>query len=265
MAHHVVRFVKGLWVMGLTVILMAVSGARADQDAVVIDYEPPCTSEDAAQMASLQQTALAETVQAHITTTYQVDAPLTILMTCSYDGDFGPYYSPDERTIVMPYGFRQYANEELAYLDYAEKPEELDVYADDIFLHTLYHEMGHALVDVLNLPITGREEDAVDELATLMLLHTFKDGDEIAITAADFFHLESFQSEDITDAEIFGEHALDEQRFFNILCLVYGSNPNKHNALLEGLDVDDRRADLCIEDYEKRADAWDRLLAPHTN
>jgi Zn-dependent peptidase ImmA (M78 family) len=32
------------------------------------------------------------------------------------------------------------------------------------------HELGHALLDVLQIPILGREEDASDQLATYMLL-----------------------------------------------------------------------------------------------
>ncbi|MFN4169605.1 MAG: DUF4344 domain-containing metallopeptidase, partial [Pannonibacter phragmitetus] len=36
-------------------------------------------------------------------------------------------------------------------------------------ISTLYHEFGQALVDVLKLPVLGREEDAADALATLLI------------------------------------------------------------------------------------------------
>ena len=36
-------------------------------------------------------------------------------------------------------------------------------------LFLLFHEVGHALMDVLDLPILGQEEDAADQLAVLIL------------------------------------------------------------------------------------------------
>ncbi len=39
------------------------------------------------------------------------------------------------------------------------------------------HETGHALVELLDLPVTGRQEDAVDQLAAILMLR-FADSDE---------------------------------------------------------------------------------------
>jgi len=41
---------------------------------------------------------------------------------------------------------------------------------------TFFHELGHSLVDAWKIPITGREEDAVDQLSTLVLIEATEDG-----------------------------------------------------------------------------------------
>lgn len=47
--------------------------------------------------------------------------------------------------------------------------------------------MGHALVRILDLPITGREEYAVDDLAAITLLGLGNDGIQAAYSFADFW------------------------------------------------------------------------------
>ncbi|MDG2454039.1 MAG: DUF4344 domain-containing metallopeptidase, partial [Paracoccaceae bacterium] len=41
----------------------------------------------------------------------------------------------------------------------------------DNILAIFYHEFGHALIDVRDLPIFGQEEDAAD-VASVMLMHS---------------------------------------------------------------------------------------------
>ncbi|MCB9270422.1 MAG: hypothetical protein H6561_12805 [Lewinellaceae bacterium] len=48
---------------------------------------------------------------------------------------------------------------------YGETEEELDEILYEELEFTLYHEVGHALIEVLQLPTVGRQEDVVDEFA----------------------------------------------------------------------------------------------------
>ena len=43
------------------------------------------------------------------------------------------------------------------------------------FLYISGHEIGHAVFDLLNVPIFGNEEDAADQFATYFLLRLGKD------------------------------------------------------------------------------------------
>ena len=85
----------------------------------------------------------------------------------------------------------------------------------------LMHEVGHALVDVLDLPITGREEDAVDQLAAMMLINT---GDKGATAALNGVRaIQPGQNAIYDNSDFADEHSLGPQRLFNIACWIYGS------------------------------------------
>ena len=46
------------------------------------------------------------------------------------------------------------------------------------------HELGHALIHVLDLPTTGREEDAVDQLSTYILAYGSEGGESPTLDPA---------------------------------------------------------------------------------
>jgi hypothetical protein len=126
---------------------------------------------------------------------------------------------------------------------------------------TFFHELGHSLVDAWKIPITGREEDAVDQLSTLVLIEATEDGEQMALDGALSFKLYS-------DAEkgekiYWDEHSLDEQRFFDTICLVYGHDEKKYAYLVKNGTLPEDRASFCSEDYDKVNSAWRQLLAPY--
>jgi len=127
---------------------------------------------------------------------------------------------------------------------------------------TFFHELGHGLVDAWKVPITGKEEDAVDQLSTLILIkHTAK-GEEMALDGAISFRLyadlEKGQKKIYWD-----EHSLDEQRFYDTICLIYGHDPEKYAYLVKDNTLPEERAELCREDYPKIANSWHQLLSPY--
>jgi hypothetical protein len=128
---------------------------------------------------------------------------------------------------------------------------------------TCLHELGHALVDVLHLPITGKEEDAVDQLSTLILINNIENGEEMALDAARSFKLYA-DKEKGEEKPYWDEHSLDEQRFYDIVCMVYGYNPEKYEYLVEDGTLPRVRADMCPEYYDKIRSSWRKLLGPYS-
>ena len=230
------------------------------KDSASLTYEKPCNKNEKLHYQNLKETNLGKIVVEHINEEFNLPHAVAIKFICDHDNDSGPYYDPDNRSIIVPYSFREYVFKELVANEYSDSQDELNIITDDVVLHTLYHELGHALVDILELPITGKEEDAVDELSTLLLLESYEDGDEVSISAGEFFDIESMQNNSVEEEELFGAHSLDEQRFFNIICLVYGSDPEKYNQLMTELGIDEDRQELCVEDFDRRSVAWNKIL-----
>jgi hypothetical protein len=53
------------------------------------------------------------------------------------------------------------------------------------------------------------------------------------------------------------------QRFYSILCWVYGSDPETYDTLLDDLEIPEERASRCIVEFEQIDHSWSTLLSPH--
>ncbi|HPY42528.1 MAG TPA: DUF4344 domain-containing metallopeptidase, partial [Thiolinea sp.] len=146
------------------------------------------------------------------------------------------------------------------------KYEETGVSAQDAMLdavqHTLFHELAHALIAMYDLPIVGKEEDAADNLATVLLIEYLDDGAEVAISAADLFDLEGEDVKELSEADFWDEHSLDTQRYYTTMCHIYGSDPKKYKDVKVDAGFDKERAETCSDDYELVRENWFKLLKP---
>jgi hypothetical protein len=129
---------------------------------------------------------------------------------------------------------------------------------------TLLHETGHLLIAELDLPVLGREEDAADQLGFISLFLTYarqNDGDIYAklLDVADYWRLEWRRPKpDNEEVHAWDSHGLDAQRFYNLACLIYGSDPDALEWVpqITGLPVE--RALYCDQEYAqvRKALAW---------
>lgn len=78
------------------------------------------------------------------------------------------------------------------------------------------------------LPAVGREEDAADQLAALILIKSGDDGVGVAALGAQLFRVLALSGE---KTPFFDEHSLYAQRYYNVMCLVYGSNPERCSGM----------------------------------
>jgi hypothetical protein len=126
------------------------------------------------------------------------------------------------------------------------------------YIAVVLHEVGHALVHVLEIPITGREEDAVDQLSAWMLI---KAGDAEAVLGAAASYYTDL--EELDHADYAGLHSLDAQRYFNLVCWAYGSDPDNSQELIDSWELPEDRAEGCAEEYALLDRSWSRLLGAH--
>ena len=128
---------------------------------------------------------------------------------------------------------------------------------------TFYHEVGHALIDTLDLPVLGREEDAADMLSVLLIDRLWQDeaaGDLIR-QVADAYILFDARSETKGEGLPYWDtHSLDLQRYYNFVCLFYGADPDAREGLADELDLPTERRESCPEEYEQAANSWGAML-----
>lgn len=195
--------------------------------------------------------------------------PLRLRYVTAECGEFGAFYRHEQVEVVLCYEtLRTLYDRGLEYqaalgLDKAAPLHY--VRANVRFI--LLHETGHALVDLLDLPVTGRQEDAVDQLAAILMLR-FSALDETPEQvignlrmAADWLLSRSTGAYNL-DAYA-DEHALGEQRYFNLQCLIYGTDPEGFAGMVRAGDLTAARAATCPAETRRVSRAWVRLLMPH--
>lgn len=208
-----------------------------------------------------QETGLLEEAVKSLNETFLLPASVEVIVReC---GEPNAYYESNGRRISLCYELvASYAGMFFAEAETEEDQQWAGEAVAGATLFTLYHELGHALIDVWDLPITGREEDAVDQLATIILLEAGEDGEEAALNGASSFW-EDEESEEEEDPGYWDEHSVGEQRFYNIVCWSYGKNPEGLSHVIEDEWLPEARAAGCPDEYARMAKGWDALLSPH--
>jgi Putative metallopeptidase len=129
----------------------------------------------------------------------------------------------------------------------------------------IFHEAGHMLVSEFELPVLGREEDAADALASILMLEAEdEDFDNAMMDSANGWFMSASASYDAGDEPAYWDsHALDEQRAYNMVCMMLGKDPKKFKEFADSIELPQERADECSYEYEAISDSWYTLLEPH--
>jgi hypothetical protein len=132
----------------------------------------------------------------------------------------------------------------------------------DLFLH----ESGHAVFDMLGVPFLGREEDAADEFSAYILLQMAKDDTRRLILGVAFLGSKQAQDEmehPPTTASFADIHEFPTQRYFNVLCMAYGNDPNLFGDAIDYWHLPESRAKNCSYEYRHFAYAFHELISPY--
>ena len=225
---------------------------------VKVAYHEPKNPSHEAIRADLRDRRFLEGV-AEVLGVVQFPRPLTISL-AGCDGTANAWYDPGEETVTFCYEYLA----ELRHTAAAGGQEGSAARraADGAAVFVLLHESGHAVFDLLQVPLLGREEDAADVFATVILLRL---GRDVALRllqgAVRNYDMEA-RARKPDEADFADEHGLDAQRYYNILCLAYGSDPDYFaNAVkVGGLPRD--RAEGCREEYHQAIFGMQKLIAP---
>jgi hypothetical protein len=132
----------------------------------------------------------------------------------------------------------------------------------DVFLH----EAGHAILQLLDIPLIAREEDAADYIATFLILEFCPEDARRLILGASFISGSEAMAEQGKAPELAAladVHSLPAVRYFNRWCMAYGKDPVLYADAMELGMLTRQRAKHCQYEYSYISDAFKRLIRPY--
>jgi hypothetical protein len=120
-------------------------------------------------------------------------------------------------------------------------------------LFVVLHEMAHAAISEMGLPVLGREEDAADSYAATRLIRIGSGVSNRVLTEAakGWFMADRRDQREGHPLPYYDEHGLNRVRAYQIVCLMVGSNRNEFKDLASETKLPEERQDSCAKDYNK--------------
>jgi hypothetical protein len=171
------------------------------------------------------------------------------------------FYNPSDDSVTVCYELMDHFFE--TFQRGGSTPDEAYKKMFDAVRFVFLHEIGHALIDTYKLPVTGNEEDAADRCsAYINLTELGQEGVDAVFAAAEAFQIDSKNGTATDKRNLADEHLLQEQRFYNSLCMIYGSNSTKYQEIVTKGFLPKERAVRCESEYQRTTDSWRNLIAP---
>lgn len=228
---------------------------RGRPQSTKIQYEPPASAQSRDILTAFREGRVLESFAAELDGMLRLPRALTLrARECE---EPNAYYNPDTASIELCYNLLPAIAQDLATVGMAG--ERLEEAVTHVFSFFLLHELGHALIDILDLAVPARQEDVADQLSVYAMI---EDGDEdgvlAALDGAAWFGIRSHRTD--AASAFWDSHSLDAQRYYNINCWVYGSNPEALAHVPEDSGLPLSRAVDCPRDYQNLKRFWDRAL-----
>jgi len=225
---------------------------------VRFEYRPPTNPAHQALYAELRDRHVLEQF-AEALSVLRLPRTLTLSF-AGCDGTSNAWYDPEDATITFCYEYLAEIRHEAASRPLGKVPRKEA--SDGPVVFVMLHETGHAVFDLLQVPILGREEDAADAFATVILLRLGRDVALRTLRGTAWQYAQAAASRAPDESDFADVHGLDAQRYYNILCLAYGSDPETFAGALKDGQLPAERAEGCEEEYQQALYAVHELIAP---
>jgi hypothetical protein len=233
------------------------TSALAPNPNIVIDYIDPRTAASQATLQRLRKRQVLEEMNQFLS---PLRLPRVLRIRTKTCGQANAYYVPAEWAINICYEYYEYL-EGLA----TRATTTLGFTRGEVivggFIDALLHELGHAVFDLYQIPVFGREEDGADQLAALLMLQFGKEVARTTIKGSAFTYLNSANPR--TRTQFADEHGTAGQRFFNYVCMGYGADPATFKDFVDRKLLPPERAVHCPREYQQVAKAFLKTLMPH--
>ena len=186
-----------------------------------------------------------------------------ILELTGCDGEADAFYGDNVITICYEYAAELWKNRPSETTPGGVAP--FDAFRGPL-VDTCLHEFAHALIDLFELPVFGRMEDAADQISAYIYLQLDLEDARRLIGGTAYAYLSETADEELLPlAEFADDHSLPAQRAYNVLCMAYGADKEYFSDLVSKGYLPTERAEFCEEEYEQIQDAFDELIGPHVD
>jgi hypothetical protein len=225
---------------------------------VAIDYVDPRVPRSQATLERLRKRQVLEELSQFLS---PLRLPRILRVRTKSCGAANAFYVPTEWAINLCYEYYEYLEGLANRIDSTPgKFTRYDVIVGG-FIDAVLHELGHALFDILEVPVFGREEDGADQAAAFVMLQFGKEVARTTIKGAAFTYLLS--SNPRTRTAFADEHGTAGQRFFNYLCLGYGGEPEAFREFVDNGMLPKARAANCTREFRQVSRAFSKTILPH--
>jgi len=233
--------------------------AAPKSNRVTFHYEPPKNPEHQLIYDLFKERRVLERLQEFFSP-YLLPRTLEIELT-GCDGEADAFYGDDVITICYEYLQDLWNN-------MPEKTTPSGVAPFDTvvgpFFDTCLHEFAHALFDVFQTPVLGRQEDAADQVAAYIYLQLGPAESRRLIKGTAWAFWNEADKKGVQPVTEFADdHGTPRQRAYNVLCIAYGADTELFQEFVSKGVLPVKRAETCEEEYEQVQDAYEELIEPH--
>ena len=182
--------------------------------------------------------------------------PINLRLRTAECGEANAFYDPSDSVITLCY---EYVAEIEDFAPKSTTPEGItrqDAIVGKV-VGTMLHEAGHAVSNLLQLPVLGREEDTADQIAGFVMLQF---GPEVAQTLIKGEAYGWNQSERRNVPQYWDVHSTALQRQHTYLCMAYGRYPDVFKDFIQNGWLPKARAPSCAAEYRQAERAFNKTI-----
>jgi len=240
---------------------VAEAPSKSSMHQIAIAYEKPKNPAHDRLHDLLVEARVLEQVQ-EMLSPFRLPKPLPISIE-SCDGESDARYLYSEARIKVCYEYVDEIWKDLPPDTTAGVVAPIDAIVGPL-ADVFFHEFGHALFDLHQIPVLGREEYAADTMSALLMLTVAKDEARRLILGAARWYTDDLETVvTFKPADFSGVHGTPHQRFYNLLCIAYGANQKMFGDLVEKGYLPEERAEDCKSEFQQAERAFDLLIRPH--
>lgn len=169
-------------------------------------------------------------------------------------------YSRQRRAIVLCTEFitlmKQVASQDATLLRMPK--DEFAKVVKGLVMGVILHELGHAIIDVNRVPVTGREEDVADQFTAWIAIHYVDTNAQPLLMPYAWFWARLSTSHDLSalsEADrrrlLADEHSLDLQRMYNVACWAIGARSAEAERLARLAKLPQERLNRCPNEWAR--------------